>query len=134
MVYFWAYLFSTVGGLVLMAPIMRLMHRTSVPYNEVHRSGVGRPFIKWSDVWVGCTERAIATTLWIWVPAHLPLFIGGWIALKAAGSWAKVSGPDSGAQAHHIALVGNAFSFAIAISVGYFVEPQSLGLLQSHPE
>jgi hypothetical protein len=75
--------------------------------------------------WVGVTERAIATTLFIWSPKQLPFFLGGWVAAKLAAGWARRTETDT-EKGHFIALVGNAVSFAIAIAAGFWVHPTSL--------
>jgi hypothetical protein len=81
-------------------------------------------------LWVGVTERAIATTLFIWSPKQLPLFLGGWVAAKLAAGWARRRGQEA-ENGHFIALVGNAVSFAIAIAAGFWVHPASLSDLNA---
>ncbi len=131
MTYVWAYLLSTVGGLIILAPLVRLMHRTSGTVGtKADQAGRHRPLFRWLDVWVGFTERAIATTLCIWAPKQLPLFIGGWVIAKLAAGWGRQSDPNY-APAHVIALVGNALSFAVAIAAGLIANPDFLAMLDA---
>lgn len=129
--YVLGYLISCVGGMLILGVLVPIMHRTSVKVvDAVAQVGKDRPFVRWLDVWVGFTERAIATTLFIWAPAQLPLFIGGWIAAKIAGAWGRIT-DQSYAPAHLVALVGNALSFAIAIVGGMVAHPASLAFFQA---
>jgi len=133
MIYFWAYLLSTGGGLLLLSPIVRIMHLTSgTRGTPADQAGRHRPLFRWLDVWVGFTERAIATTLFIWAPRQLPLFIGGWGVAKLAAGWGRHQDPNY-APAHVIALVGNALSFTVAIAAGMLVRPESLAILSAAP-
>lgn len=131
MIYIWAYLLSTVGGLLILSPLVRIMHLTSgTQGTAADQVGKHRPWLRWLDVWVGFTERAIATTLFIWAPKQLPLFIGGWIVAKLAAAWSRQQSQDY-APAHVIALVGNALSFVVAIAAGMMVRPESLAALNA---
>lgn len=87
-----------------------------------------REFFRWLDLWVGGTERAVATTFAIWAPHLLPAFAGGWIALKLALNWQRRSDPDV-YRISLVALVGSVISFAIAIGVALVVHPASLAAL-----
>ena len=44
---------------------------------------------------IGLFERAIITTLVIWIPASTGAFVGGWFMVKAVGGWAKLVSPSS---------------------------------------
>jgi len=95
----------------------------------VMRRSIGYPrvFFRWSDIWIGGTERAIATALVIWAPSLGPAFIGGWTALKLAVNWRRQT--ELGApEMSSIALVGSAFSFAVAVGAGIWVNPALLTL------
>ena len=41
---------------------------------------------------LGVTERAMVTTLVIWLPSAAGAFMGAWIAVKAAGGWGRLQG------------------------------------------
>jgi len=103
-----AYLLSLGGGWVIAGAGVYYMRRLI---------DQRRDFLRWTDVFVGCTERAIATTLVILAPPLLPGFIGGWVALKFAANWQRKVGDDVGPPSL-IALVGSAISFAAAIAAG----------------
>ena len=121
------YLMSTVGGWLVLSLLVPLMHRTSgvrgTAYNQI---GDNRPFFRPLDLWVGITERAVATTMVIWAPKLLPLFIGGWVTAKLAAGWSFTGTEQRYAVARVIALVGNAFSFSIAIAAGIFADPGAI--------
>jgi hypothetical protein len=93
------------------------------------RKQIGKPkdhFFDWLDLWVGGTERFIATTLLVFTPQYLPAFIGAWVAAKFAANWNRQ--PDSQKQSM-VALLGSAFSFAVAIGAGLLIRPEVLTLL-----
>jgi hypothetical protein len=75
--------------------------------------------------WLGATERAIATTLVIFAPPYLPVFIGGWVALKFAVGWQRYAG-EAEAGGAMVALIGNVISFAVSIAIGLMVNPSAL--------
>jgi len=78
------------------------------------------------DFWLGTTERLVATTLVIYAPRYVPAFIGAWVAFKIAANWQRM--PSSGVtrQGTLIALMGNVFSFAIAVIAGVIANPDAL--------
>ncbi len=122
--YLLAYLLSTLVGGVVVGGVVKLMWATT---------GRKREWFRPMDIWVGVTERAIATTLFIWAPTQLAFFIGGWVAAKLAAGWGKRTDDDA-AVGHFRALVGNAVSFAIALAAGVLAHPASLDILYSPPK
>ena len=119
-----AYLVSTLGGAVLVGLVVGLMHRTA--------GDRARPKFHPLHLWVGITERMIATTLLIWTPKLLPVFIGGWVVAKIAAGWGRRT-DEHATNGQFISLVGNAFSFAIAILAGVLAHPQSLAAINAAP-
>ena len=117
-----AYVFSAIGGALICGIVLKLIH-ISVGFKD-------RPVFHALHFWVGASERIVATTLFIWAPKHLPIFIGGWVAAKIAAGWGRERREDA-SQGHFIALVGNAVSFAVAIAAGLMVHPESLATLNS---
>lgn len=109
-----AYLLTTAGGFGLVGGCLTLVQRTigKTSYN----------FFEWGTFWTGITERVLATTLVIWAPKMVPVFIGGWIALKIAAGWSREPGGEK-ATGHLTALLGSAFSFAVAIWAGLLINP-----------
>ena len=104
-----AYVISILAGHVIVAAILRLVRR------HLGQRDKGKP----SDIWIGGTERTIATTLVWFAPGYVAPFIGAWIALKIAANWARLKGDSPQIRKGHlIALIGNAWSFAIAIVAG----------------
>lgn len=79
----------------------------------------------WLTLAIGITERAIAIFLFVFAPGALLPFIGGWMAFKYAARWQEAYGARAREETL-IALVGTAWSFLIAIGVGYFIHPESL--------
>jgi len=41
------------------------------------------------ELFIGCTERAVALTLVLKAPPYVPAFIGGWVVLKFALGWQR---------------------------------------------
>jgi hypothetical protein len=104
-----AYLISILAGHFIVDAILRLAR-----WHLGHRDKG-----KFSDIWIGGTERAIATTLVWFAPGYVAPFIGAWIALKIAANWGRLKGDSREVRLGHlIALIGNAWSFAVAIVAG----------------
>jgi hypothetical protein len=79
------------------------------------------------DMWIGCTERAVAITMVIWTPTYVPAFIGAWVALKMAANWQRLKGESEEVRRGSlIALLGNVYSFAIAIGAGLYLNPDAI--------
>jgi hypothetical protein len=121
-----ALLFSIFGGFLLNGPLVGFMRKSSgvdsaVKYDS---SKIGSMY-NWEIFWLGSTERGITTTLFIFAPSQLPLFIAGWSAAKIAAGWGRTSGVEHSAG-HMSALIGTAWSFCIAIAAGYWASPGSL--------
>lgn len=93
----------------------------------VMRLSIGYPrrFFRWLDLWVGGTERAVATTLTIWCPHLLPAFVGGWVVIKLALNWQRQN-TEGVQRISLVALVGSVVSFAVAIGVALMLHPSSL--------
>jgi hypothetical protein len=66
------YLVSVFIGHIVIATLMHCMRRLV---------GIERDFWRWSDFFIGATERLMATTLVIFAPSYLPAFIGGWVKI-----------------------------------------------------
>lgn len=128
--YLCAYFLSVVVTHIGLGPLIRFMHRTSGPRIESGDVGQNKKNWRLQDFWVGGTERAIVTTLVIFSPTNLPLFIGGWVAAKLAAGWSRYSGPEF-ASAHLISLVGSALSIAAAIAAGLLVAPNMIEALNA---
>ena len=117
---FLAYLFSVLAGHYIVAGVLRLARRH-----------LGHPDKgKFSDILNGGTEQFIATTLVWFAPGYVAPFIGAWIALKIAANWGRLKGDSREVRLGHlIALIGNAWSFAIAIAVGVLLlNPSALSV------
>lgn len=138
LIYFKAYLSATLCSAIIMYPTYYLMVLLTTARDVKSRfgeSGVdyklrmkrNRPkFWDWEKLlyhfFVGCSERAIALTLLIWLPSKLVLFVGGWTTLKIAAAWGRQrDAKDS--RRHVLALVGSAMSFSIAVGVGLLFNP-----------
>lgn len=93
---------------------------------------IPREFFRWIDIWVGGTERIVATTLVLLAPGYLAVFIGGWIALKFAANWKRRENEPGANEASLIFLVGNVWSFAVAIAVGVVMNPGVLDFFAKH--
>jgi hypothetical protein len=115
--YIEAYLISVVAGHFIVAPILWVMRRSV---------GLDEKMFELSLFWLGGTERVIATTLVIWAPSYVAPFIGAWVALKIAASWQRMPSTSENRQGTHIALIGSALSFAVAIGAGLLVHPAAL--------
>ncbi len=127
--YFCAYLVSIGGGFLITGPLVVLMRITS----GVQSGKEGNVYklstmYSWSLFWLGSTERGIATTLFIFAPTQLSVFIAGWSAAKIAAGWGRVKDVKYSAG-HMTALVGTAWSFCIAIAAGYLAHPETLAVL-----
>jgi hypothetical protein len=111
------YALAMFGGHYLVREIMKLVRRHT-----------GQPQkISPLDIWIGCTERFIAITMMIVAPSYVLTFIGAWVAAKIAANWQSISNrsPDI-RRGHQIALLGNVYSFAIAIIAGVYLNPDAV--------
>lgn len=115
-----AYLCTTLGGWLVVGIIVFLMRRTTGKSKDVK-------FLEWGPFWIGCAERAIATTLVIGTPKFVPAFIGGWFALKMVAGWSRHKEAEH-TTGHLFALVGTALSFAVAIGVGLGINPGAVDI------
>src|SRR3990167_1087530 len=123
MTYVLAYVLSVAGGWLIAGVAIHIMRKSiCVPRGR---------FFKWIDVWVGGSERAVATTLLLFAPAQLAVFIGGWMALKLAANWQRSTDPDA-PQTTFVAMVGSVVSFSVAIAAPLLLLPDALApLLQA---
>jgi hypothetical protein len=120
---------SAFGGFLITGPLVFLVRRTGGrASNKVGEKYDVSDIYSWSVFWLGSTERAIATTLYVFAPAQLPVFIAGWSAAKIAAGWGRLTGVKH-AEGHMSALVGTAWSFSIAIAAGPWASPSSLAVL-----
>ncbi|MEP7031389.1 MAG: hypothetical protein ABI830_10690 [Pseudolabrys sp.] len=117
MIIFVAYFLSIVVGSVIVNQCLYFIRKTS---------GVPQSGFKWLDFWIGGTERAIATTLYLLAQQHLPVFIGGWVALKFAANWKRQRYSQKVSTGTLISLIGNALSFSIAIASGWLVQSKTI--------
>ena len=116
------YFVSLVVGYVIVGLCLYGMRKTALrgPFKI-------REFFKWLDLWVGCAERFVATTLLAFAPAYLAAFIGGWVGLKFAAGWHREkSSKGTITQTRLLALVGSILSFVIAIAAGLIIKPDAL--------
>ena len=118
--YVGVYTLSVAGGWLIAGTGVYWMRRSIK-----HR----REFFRWVDIWVGGAERAVATTLVIFAPAQLPVFVGAWVALKFAANWKRRTRVEGVEQISLIALVGSVISFAVAIWAGLIVIPGAFSKL-----
>jgi hypothetical protein len=75
---------------------------------------------------IGATERYVALTLVLLAPLYLPAFIGGWVLLKFALGWQRVKENGEAMTDSMLAIIGNVLSFAIAIGVGVYLNPDAI--------
>jgi hypothetical protein len=115
---FWAFALSTLGGQLILAPVMELVRRLLVE----------RPRRNWPVSFaVGMTERAVTTALVLWAPGYVAPFVGGWTVVKFAAGWGRITSERPSVRVGHVmALVGTTWSFAIAISVALWFHPDSV--------
>lgn len=140
------YTLSVIGGWVLVGAFMSIIRKT-VPNTKPG------PSFAALDLWVGGTERCIATTLILFAPNYLASFIGAWIALKFAAHWKRrepdtapqgIRGDNSGGEdareqawkyvttSSLLFLVGSVFSFAVAVACGLLLNPDALKVWAAH--
>ena len=120
---------SMFGGFLLNGPLVFLMRMTSgIDSTKAGETYKLSKVYNWSIFWLGSTERGIATTLFVYAPAQLSVFIAGWSAAKIAAGWGRTTGIKH-AAGHQSALIGTAWSFIIAIAAGYWVNAESLSVL-----
>ena len=115
--YLLAYGLSIFAAHIVIGPAIRVMHYTSDAKTDHDSLNRSYPIYSWQGFWVGGTERAIVTTLVIYSPQNLSIFIGGWVAAKLAAGWSRYSGPEY-ASANFISLVGSVLSVSAAIAAG----------------
>jgi hypothetical protein len=92
--------------------------------------GYPREFFRPLDIYVGGCERIVVTTLVMFAPKYVPVFIGGWIVLKFAANWERRTEPKAN-QASLVALVGSVLSFSAAILAGLIVNPDAVRIWEA---
>ena len=115
-----AVLLLTVGGWFVVGLLLFVIRR------HVFKQ---RPEDCWGalDSWLGSTERIVATTMFVPGVSYLPAFIGAWVVLKLAANWQRIKSESDGVRKGTlIALIGNVFSFALAIAVGFWLNPTAI--------
>lgn len=115
-----AFLVLTVGGWFLVGLLLLVIR------GHVFRK---KPKDCWGalELWLGSTERIIAATMFVSGVSVLPAFIGAWITFKLAANWQRLkSTTDEVRKGTLIALIGNVFSFALAIAVGFWLNPNAI--------
>lgn len=114
--YIQAYFLSIIGGHIAVVSLINVI-RTIARQPDKSKA---------LDFCIGGTERAVATTLVIMAPGYVAPFIGAWVALKIAANWERLGSTAFARQGTLIALLGNVYSFAVAIAVGVWVNPHAL--------
>lgn len=118
--YVGAYLLACVGGWLVIAVCLYFMRWLVL--EERSRP----PFSDWSAFFGGVIERAVALTLVLLAPPYLASFIGGWVLLKFAIGWKREEFGAEVAKGSFLALMGNVFSFAVAIAIGVALNPAAI--------
>lgn len=112
------YFISILGGFIAVQTLLSIIRRRTGQKDE------RKPL----DIWLGGTERAVATTLVIWAPGYVAAFIGAWVAIKLAANWQRLGNSKAARTGTLIALIGNVFSFAIAIGAGIYLNQDALAV------
>lgn len=113
-----AYFVSTFVVFVVVGLVLKFMRWTA----NIRGDSFG-----WLTFWVGGTERAIAMTLAFFAPNQVPIFIGGWIALKFAAGWKRESPlQDDVISNSLLSLVGSVWSFGFAMLIAWSIRPDFL--------
>lgn len=120
-----AYAVSLFGGFFFVGACMWLM-RKAVGDGEYKPIQKYKPPFKMLDLFVGVTERFVATTLVVFAPTYLASFIGGWTALKFAANWKRQANDDWVSTGSLLFLIGSVLSFAVAIGSGLYLNPDAL--------
>ena len=79
----------------------------------------------WLVFFVGATERGAALILTVFAPVYLGPFVGGWMTFKYAANWQANDAPIA-REKGLLALVGTAWSFAIAIGAGLLISHEAI--------
>ena len=116
-----------VGGLLAREWVIYLRTKIDKNYKPAEER---LPSVDWS---LGSIERLTTMGLMILAPALVPVFIGGWTALKFAANW-RVRMPtseepreqDKVARQRLTFLVGSAASLAVAIAAGIILNPGAI--------
>lgn len=123
------YTLSVLGGFLVAGLVLYVIRRNLETDKEAEFGDEAklRGSFAWLDFWVGGTERAVATTLALWVPTYLPIFIGGWVTLKYAANWKRQPNEKKWVSTGSlIALIGSVVSFSVAIAAALLFRPDAL--------
>lgn len=114
-----AYFLSTFVVFGVVGLVLKFMRRTA------NIEGVS---FGWLTFWVGGTERAVAMTLAFFAPSQVPIFIGGWIALKFAAGWKRQSPLQNNDVISNslLSLVESVWSFGFAMLIAWSIRPDFL--------
>ena len=124
------YFLSCIGGAILAEAWMNFSSKAVAKHISKHfvpdTTGATER-LWWLSTLTGVVERAIITTLVLWAPKVLVLFIGGWMALKLAGGWGLLKDPTpQNRYTYSIGLLGSVLSISWAIAVGTYFAPAAL--------
>jgi len=116
-----AYAASLFGGHIVLGFAMKRVGRLL---------GNPVPGPQWVTIATGITERIVATTLVIWAPGIIAIFVGGWTAAKFAAGWNRYKdNTPAVTHARIMALIATTWSFIIAIAAGLWAHPDSIAVL-----
>ena len=129
LLYLAAYAFSIIGGGFIAGPVVKHLRR------QIERGRDPEPRVLSLDWLLGGIERTIVTTMVIFTPPLVPVFIGGWVALKFAANWqARMPDPNDKEDQQIVGrkrltfLVGSAISISVAILAGLLVSRHAIDI------
>jgi uncharacterized membrane protein len=119
MKYIFGYGVSLLIGLLVGPLVARLHLRIESQWTIREKPAVRVPWIPW---WIGVVERLLYTTCVGFAVAGAGGFIGAWVAVKAAGGWARINeGTTYGRSVYFVGLLGNAASALVGIMGGVII-------------
>jgi hypothetical protein len=120
-----AYLITTVGiGVFAYFWSKFLFWKIKKQFPPNHLHDINIEGVGWLSALVGVLERAVITTLVIWMPSSTGAFVGGWMIVKAIGDWPTISKGTTAGSAYYIGgLLGTIFSILGGIGVGLLTAP-----------
>ena len=119
-----AYLITTVGIGVFAYFWSKFLFWNIMKQFPPDRHNIDINGVDWLPALVGVFERAVITTLVIWLPSSTGAFVGGWMMVKAIGGWATISkGTTAGSAYYFGGLLGSIFSILGGIVVGLLTAP-----------
>lgn len=116
-----ALLASVVLGIPVTFLWSELLHYCFLPSDPSPRG-------RWPSMIFGVLERALLTTLILWLPIAAGGFVGAWLIVKAILGWADLGGPNAitrheGRIRYSVALFGNMASILWAVGWGIWGMP-----------